>query len=64
MRTLMFSNLPEVEVKPTLISNWLRRLYAVLFKQPKDSLEEWERLEFRKPAAPREREYIKPGVAS
>lgn len=36
----------------------------MLFKQPKDSLEEWERLEFRKPAAPREREYIKPGAAS
>lgn len=64
MRTLKFSNLPEVEVKSKLISNWLRRLYAMLFKQPKDSLEEWGRLEFRKPTPSREREYTKHGAAS
>ncbi|MBK7842926.1 MAG: hypothetical protein IPJ71_04410 [Bdellovibrionales bacterium] len=64
MRALKFSNLPEVEVKPKMISNWLRRLYAMLYKQSNGSLEEWERLEFRKPAPPREREYTKPGAAS
>ncbi|MBK8204903.1 MAG: hypothetical protein IPK68_22205 [Bdellovibrionales bacterium] len=51
-------------MKLKLISNWLRRLYAMFFRQPKDSLEEWERLEFRKPTPPREREYTKHGAAS
>jgi hypothetical protein len=53
-----------VEVKTERISNWLRKIFARLFQKRPDSLEQWQRLEFRSPVIKPERQAGRHGEAS